>query len=512
MKAAACVHNKYLGTRSGRASRFAVLDIDVDSRYHNRESVHRIQSLLADAGLRDSIIYQSSDSGGWHIYISFSESISSRDLRKQLVNFLKLHNFEIAQGTLEVFPNPGDASLGYGLRLPLQPGFAWLNQTSLEVSHERSETGAQSALDWFMDDFTDSANSYHDFHRFRAFVEQSQRSTNVQSEPATPKSISAQVVPIRARKQLDANNPAEKSIEDIFGFLPPNILAEIWLRGRKYYEEGLTAPSQRADATKSLSHYFFFGDPSRQLPAKGYGRADERDTAIAEIIYGKHNDFSVDVAKAKADARAQITRCANWQPPHRRGQEHSQSEFQQPIAWIRANANRSLAARNRIAQAVASLSGQVFSLRTLRAVAKCSMDTIYKNEDLWRTAYDQNNPVRLASDPGEYNAVDDSSSGPSDRRFVFESLLRSTDLSSEIPAETLVERASWYKSLAEATSAPAASLTFRSLRTVLSLLSALLDSAPTSVDYAAVESLLLSYRSELSKRSPGLFLVERAPP
>ncbi len=510
LKAVACVHNKFLGTRFGRASRYAVLDIDANSRYHNRESVREIQSLLAEAGLKESVTYQSSDSGGWHIYLSFDEPVSSRDLRKQLVTFLKLHNYEIAQGTLEVFPNPGDASLGYGLRLPLQPGFAWLNQNSLQVSHERSVGDAQHALDWFMADFADSANSYQDFHRFKAHVEHRQQSENQDAQPAAPRN--AEVIPIHSRKALDATNPADRSVIDIFGFSPPNILADVWLRGRKYCEDGLTGPSQRADATKALSHYFFFGDPSRQLPAQGYGRQDERELAIAEVIYGKHNDFSVDVAKGKSDARAQITRCANWEPPHRRGQENSRAEFEPPIAWVRANANRALAARNRIAQAVASLSGQIFSLRTLRAVAKCSMDTIYKNADLWQAAYDQNKQSHLASDPGEYNAVVDSSCVASDRRFVFESLLRSTDLDSEISGNEHEVLGSWYKRLAEVTDAPAVTLTFRSLKTVISVLLSLLDAAPTAAQYALVESLLVAYRAELSGRSTLLTLVERPPP
>lgn len=510
LKAVAGVHNKYLGTRFGRASRYAVLDIDANSQYHNRDSVHKIQTLLAEAGLKESVIYQSSDSGGWHIYISFDEPISSRDLRKQLVNFLKLNGFEISQGTLEVFPNPGDASLGYGLRLPLQPGFAWLNQNSLEVSHERSEGDGQRALDWFMADFTESANSYQSFHRFKAHVEHRQQSQNPQIETAAPRN--AEVIPLHSRQALDATNPADCSVIEIFGFSPPNILADVWLRGRKYYEDGLTGHSQRADATKALSHYFFYGDPSRQLPAQGYGRQDERDLAIADVIYGKHNDFSVDVAKGKSDARDQITRCANWEPPHRRGQENSQSEFEPPIAWTLANAKRSLAARNRIAEAIASLSGQAFSLRTLRAVAKCSMDTIYKNADLWQAVYDQNRQPRLASDPGEYNAVVDSSPGPSDRPFVFESLFSSTDLDSSISAEEHAVLGSWYKLVAETTATPPGRLNIRSLKAVISILQGLLDVAPTAPDYAALESKLSAYRVELSKKSSVLFLVERAPP
>ncbi|HEY9870589.1 MAG TPA: hypothetical protein V6D08_15595 [Candidatus Obscuribacterales bacterium] len=48
-------------------------------------------------------------------------------LRKQLVNLRTLTGFSVQKGVLEVFPNPGEGSLGYGLRLPLQPGWARAN-------------------------------------------------------------------------------------------------------------------------------------------------------------------------------------------------------------------------------------------------------------------------------------------------------------------------------------------------------------------------------------------------
>ena len=80
LKAIALAHPKYLiGTRAGRASRFAVLDIDAGSRYHNRESIDQIRRTLSDAGLSHTVIYQSSNSGGWHLYIFFNEPISSKD-------------------------------------------------------------------------------------------------------------------------------------------------------------------------------------------------------------------------------------------------------------------------------------------------------------------------------------------------------------------------------------------------------------------------------------------------
>ncbi len=40
-----------------------------------------------------------------------------------------------------------------------------------------------------------------------------------------------------------------------------------WYKGRLYHLNGLTGPSQRAEAIECLGHYLFYGDPSRDLPA-----------------------------------------------------------------------------------------------------------------------------------------------------------------------------------------------------------------------------------------------------
>jgi hypothetical protein len=61
------------------------------------------------------------------------------------------------------------------LRLPLQHGFAWLNGANLQVTHERYELSASQALDWFVADLTNLANTYRDFHKFKAHVEQLQQ-------------------------------------------------------------------------------------------------------------------------------------------------------------------------------------------------------------------------------------------------------------------------------------------------------------------------------------------------
>ena len=140
LKAVACAHDKFIGTRAGKTTRYAVLDIDVKSKYHTQAQLDRLLRVLSQAGLSRTSLYRSSFSGGWHLYIFFDEPISSLDLRRELVRLLTLSDFVVDDGVLEVFPHPGTRSLGKGLRLPLQPGWAWLDKRTLEVDHYREES------------------------------------------------------------------------------------------------------------------------------------------------------------------------------------------------------------------------------------------------------------------------------------------------------------------------------------------------------------------------------------
>jgi hypothetical protein len=404
LKAISCVHPKFfLGCRSGKATRFAVLDIDAKSKYHNPKELKRLTSLLEAAGLTAGSLYRSSLSGGWHLYIFFQEPIVSLDLRRQLVQFLKLNGYDISKGTLEVFPSPGEGSQGQGLRLPLQPGWAWLNFETANVREERSDLSPLQALCTFLNDLNGDTNSYQDFRIFKTRIQDLASRKEAVKTLARRDHKPGKILPFQ--KPVNVSLEHAKDVAAIFGgILPPGINADDWYRGHNYYEQGLTGHSQRDDAIKTLSHYFFYGDPSRQLPALGYGCKQERDWAIREIISTKHNGYSDDINEGRADAMAQITRAANWEPPHRRGQEITPYISQTPVVWIRANAKRGVEARKRIADAVAGFNGHPFSLRTLKTTAKCSMDTLYKHQDLWQAAYNQAQQLRLVSDPGEYNA------------------------------------------------------------------------------------------------------------
>ena len=402
LKALACAHPHYIhGARSGKLSRFAVLDIDAKSKYHNQQALDQLRHVLCDAGIKETVVYRSSHSDGWHLYIFFDEPLLSTDLREQLVALLQLNGFKLAKGTLEVFPAPGDGSIGQGLRLPLQPGWAWLDQRTLDIDYFREEVSPTKALEWFLEQLTECSNSYTQFRILKSHVaELSSRKQSVcrRAEPTN-------VYPFKPREHKSTGDCVDE-VKKIFSHMPPGINTNTWWRGRCYYDSGLTGPSQRAEAVFCLGHYLFYGDPSRSLEALGYGYEQDREWLIEEILSTKHNDHSNDINRGRSEVFAHVHRATHWIPPHRRDQENTPYKPQVPIAWTRNSANLKAGSRGRIRQALDDLiaEGNPFSIRDLIARAKCHHKTLNKHHDLWKQDYDQFH-VRLASVACEYNAV-----------------------------------------------------------------------------------------------------------
>lgn len=408
LKAVGAIHPKYLlGFRFGKQTRFAVLDIDAGSPYHNQRSYQKLKRIFKDAGLLPPAPFRSSDSGGWHLYIFFNEFVNSTQLRSALSDLLTYTGFRIKSGELEIFPNVSQASSGMGLRLPLQPGFAFLNDNNLETTTERWELSATNALDFFLDAASASTNTFAQFQKLRQYAaqcaEKFQKQTALRTQPRTSSNVVAlpKLQVPKAGQHLD-------DVAQIFSHVPPGMRTDDWFRGREYYANGLTGPSQRANAIYCLSHYFFYGDPSQSLPALGYGYETERELAIKQILELRNNGFSKDLNRGDNDATAQIERAANWLPPQRRNEEPKKYTVVQPIAWIRENANRKLDARKRIQAALEKLTEAKKSFTTidLQKNAECSRTTLYKHEDIWRQAYEELAQGFFAACTHEYNGVE----------------------------------------------------------------------------------------------------------
>ncbi|HEY9680470.1 MAG TPA: bifunctional DNA primase/polymerase [Oculatellaceae cyanobacterium] len=85
------------GLRWGGQTRFAVLDVDKNSKYRSDLELAKLQERLAAVGLT-ATVYRSSDSGGWHLYIFFDEWADSGDTNQLLSTWLKAQGYEIRGG------------------------------------------------------------------------------------------------------------------------------------------------------------------------------------------------------------------------------------------------------------------------------------------------------------------------------------------------------------------------------------------------------------------------------
>lgn len=411
LKAIANVHpNFFIGARAAKTSRYAVLDIDANSKYHNKKQLQKLLTVLTEAGLSRSSLYRSSTSGGWHLYIFFEEQINSNELRRQLVQLLTLHDFEVAKGTLEIFPHRGRSSVGMGLRLPLQPGFAWLDKKTLEVEYERYELSPTKALEFFIDALEADANTFADFRNLKKYNDELE--TRKEKSQSHGVANTSNVVPL---KRPTKSGPTEFGafVTGVFTKLPPGILVDNWYKGRLYHLNGLTGPSQRADAITCVGHYFFYGDPSRDLPALGYGYEQEREWALEKYLSVQHNGQSKDINHGNADALAQVGRAAHWRPGHKIAEPQKYSNTR-PISWIRENENRQKDARSRIQTALDDLKAQqrAFTTVELQQASTCSRKTLYRHQDIWRAVYEDRKDYRdlsagfFASCTHEYNGVE----------------------------------------------------------------------------------------------------------
>ena len=143
----------FYGAFWGDKTRFAVLDIDKDSKYHNAQELQRLRDNLAAVGLSGSVPFQSSQSTGWHLYVPFFDPAPSKEVEQALKAWLKRNGYDIRCGQLEVFPS------GNGLRLPLQRGFAWLDDDGVPLL-KREELGLDAALSRFLFDLRNNCNDW----------------------------------------------------------------------------------------------------------------------------------------------------------------------------------------------------------------------------------------------------------------------------------------------------------------------------------------------------------------
>jgi hypothetical protein len=135
------------GVRFGPETNYAMLDIDIGSRYHPRQDpfgVDRLRLALEPLGLVNHLTLQSSHSGGLHLYFPFAQAQASWKIAVAISTLLENAGFKLYPGQLEIFPNPkpyatdGQPGLFSAHRLPLQMGSYLLDRDYQPIAYSQS--------------------------------------------------------------------------------------------------------------------------------------------------------------------------------------------------------------------------------------------------------------------------------------------------------------------------------------------------------------------------------------
>lgn len=373
----------FRGTFWDAQTNYAVLDIDASSQYHSTEKLARLLAAVESVGLAGTL-YQSSDSSGWHLYLPFTEDEKSSEVEHTLKRWLKALGYEIRGGQLEIFPS------GNALRLPLQAGFAWLNPDG-ELVQRREDLTLEQAVTKFLRDREQNARDWQNARsRIERQIYAADRAAGIEDQAR--------------QERLETD-----SFEKLFS---RGKIQENWEKGRRLWEEGLSAAGQRHDAVLFVGHYLWCGDSEKGIAALPGSKNDEyRAKLIEHWLIQKHNGFCRHIDQNKwKEITDQIRRAVNWRGD---GQARQYEPYRvtdrllkRLIALYRktgklwtieefekANQDRRLEARARIAEAVVTLEdqGRVITIAEVARRAGAHWSTVKKNVDL------------LARSLGEYN-------------------------------------------------------------------------------------------------------------
>lgn len=341
--------------------------------------------MLASVGLSRSVLYQSSNSGGWHIYLPFRAPVDHLVVENLIKRWLLAEEIEIKQGQLELFPSNN------GLRLPLQRGFAWLDDTG-KIKFTREELSTDQAIATFLKDLDENSN---DWNCFESCVK-------LRLEAIQAASAKSYIPPATEKRNLH-----EDGFSDFFTFA--GMLPEVYNAGREFWLNGLTAPSQRHQAVLCVGHYLWYGDAAegvRALP--GVARAEQRAQLIEAWLREKHNGFSKSVLKGDWNQISRdIQSACNWTAPKgTQAPQQSEDSYSNlgdraidrliglskqtgrvwtPADFKKGNIRREEGAREQIRLGVLQLleSGRRITVRGLERVTRCDRKTIRRHIDIW---------------------------------------------------------------------------------------------------------------------------------
>lgn len=141
------------GCRFDKKTAFLALRISSDSRYHNLEAVTEIRQALKSLTVNVKH-YQLEDD--WFLYIFFNNWAPVEKCSELLRSWCQVRGLVLGSDGIEIFPSE------IALPLPLQPGFAWLNE-QCQLIVRRDELPLKSALALFLADIVKGAANVESF-------------------------------------------------------------------------------------------------------------------------------------------------------------------------------------------------------------------------------------------------------------------------------------------------------------------------------------------------------------
>jgi hypothetical protein len=136
----------------GARTRFTVLTVAAGSELYDLAGLARIKAALKCIGIARTSLYKASGSDDWQIFIWWSESVKVGELEKLFADWLRAIGFSAAN-SLFVFPG------SRALPLPLQPGFAWLDDRAV-AKILRETLSLEQAVESFLNDMANGANDW----------------------------------------------------------------------------------------------------------------------------------------------------------------------------------------------------------------------------------------------------------------------------------------------------------------------------------------------------------------
>jgi hypothetical protein len=404
----------YRGTYWSHKTQHAVLDIDIGSSYHQAAELQKLQATLAAVGL-SAKPYQSSHSGGWHVYLGFDDWEDSSQVEQTLKSWLKAQGYKIECGQLEVFPS------GNALRLPLQKGFGWLDPEG-NLFRSREEIRVDEALASFLCDLEENKRNW------------SEAKSRIESQISSAGGAAG--AGVQAHKKAI-------EIEGFEGLWNSGQIPERMEEARYYLDNGLTEEGQSHAAVYSIQHLLWFGDRARGVPRlPGTHNDEKRSRFVREWLEKNHNGKSFHVNRGNWRVLdGNIRRSVEWRQGNHtpdfeyvpymvteRAQDAMISLTKKtghlftPADLERANQKREEQAREKIRAAVQLLTdqGRKVTVRQLMALARSCNKTIKRHSDI----YSISPMVVLPSvggdlDPGGGGLIALGCSGPEEREFHF---------------------------------------------------------------------------------------------